>query len=379
MRKELEQKRERLLYQLNSIKIYPKKISHLHSAIIENYYNSIVEPGTMVGVIAAQSIGEKQTQSTLNTFHKAGMSEQTVTVGVPRVQEILNVIKSDKQKSVICTIYLKEKFKTIKDVIDQTKYYIEELHFKDLYNFENLPIYYNRISEENDNLPEWYDLYFLLNSYDKKKLYNKTCLSFNINMDELYKKKLPLKKIAKKIENRLIQNELNVKCIYSPDIEKTLDVYLLDNIDYNRSKILNLIEEKFDNIKISGINGIKRLFFDRDLDKVTTDGSNLKEILKLDFIDKDKTCSNDLNEIYRTLGIEAVYNYLLEELSELMEGICLSHLKLLASKMTNKGKLSAISRYTVRKNEDIGGLPEVHLKRQLKILNKLLFLDKPIL
>ena len=42
------------------------------------------------------------------------------------------------------------------------------MYFKDLYNFENLPIYYDRISEEKDYLPEWYSLYFLLNNYDKK-------------------------------------------------------------------------------------------------------------------------------------------------------------------------------------------------------------------
>ena len=54
---------------------------------------SIIQAGESIGVICAQSIGEKQTQTTLNTFHTTGMSEKTMTAGVPRFQELLNATK----------------------------------------------------------------------------------------------------------------------------------------------------------------------------------------------------------------------------------------------------------------------------------------------
>lgn len=60
----------------------------------------------MVGAIAAQSIGEPATQMTLNTFHFAGVSAKNVTLGVPRLKEIINVSKNIKAPSL--TVYLKE-------------------------------------------------------------------------------------------------------------------------------------------------------------------------------------------------------------------------------------------------------------------------------
>lgn len=51
--------------------------------------NSLVVPGEPVGLLAAQSIGEPSTQMTLNTFHFAGRGEMNVTLGIPRLREIL--------------------------------------------------------------------------------------------------------------------------------------------------------------------------------------------------------------------------------------------------------------------------------------------------
>lgn len=61
-------------------------------------------PGEMVGTVAAQSIGEPTTQMTLNTFHFAGVSAKNVTLGVPRLTEIINVSKSIKTPSL--SVYL---------------------------------------------------------------------------------------------------------------------------------------------------------------------------------------------------------------------------------------------------------------------------------
>jgi DNA-directed RNA polymerase III subunit RPC1 len=56
----------------------------------ERYIKTIIEPGTTVGALAAQSIGEPGTQMTLKTFHFAGVAAMNITQGVPRIKEIIN-------------------------------------------------------------------------------------------------------------------------------------------------------------------------------------------------------------------------------------------------------------------------------------------------
>lgn len=65
---------------------------------------ALAYPGEMIGTVAAQSIGEPTTQMTLNTFHFAGVSAKNVTLGVPRLTEIINIAKNIKTPSL--TIYL---------------------------------------------------------------------------------------------------------------------------------------------------------------------------------------------------------------------------------------------------------------------------------
>lgn len=69
------------------------------------FCTAIVQPGEMVGALAAQSLGEPATQMTLNTFHYAGVSAKNVTLGVPRLKEIINVSKKPKTPSL--TVFLK--------------------------------------------------------------------------------------------------------------------------------------------------------------------------------------------------------------------------------------------------------------------------------
>ena len=64
--------------------------------IKETFRSAIVHPGEMVGSVAANSIGEPATQMTLNTFHNAGISSKNVTLGVPRLKEVINVAKQLK-------------------------------------------------------------------------------------------------------------------------------------------------------------------------------------------------------------------------------------------------------------------------------------------
>ena len=100
------------------------------------YQESLVHPSEMVGVVAAQSIGEPSTQLTLNTFHLSGVASASKAVrGVPRLKELLSVSKNIKAPS--CVIYMKDFIKTYKDA-QTAKNTIETTYLKDLFDYSSI-------------------------------------------------------------------------------------------------------------------------------------------------------------------------------------------------------------------------------------------------
>jgi DNA-directed RNA polymerase II subunit RPB1 len=108
-----------------------KALEILLETIILDYKRAIVAPGEMVGMIAAQSIGEPTTQMTLNTFHFAGVaSKSNVTRGVPRIEEILSLSASLKNPSL--TVYLKPEDETDKDKANTFQYMLEHTKLEEI-------------------------------------------------------------------------------------------------------------------------------------------------------------------------------------------------------------------------------------------------------
>ncbi|XP_056138723.1 DNA-directed RNA polymerase I subunit RPA1 [Lampris incognitus] len=67
----------------------------LRQLLYYKWQRSLCDPGEAVGLLAAQSVGEPSTQMTLNTFHFAGRGEMNVTLGIPRLREILMVASAN--------------------------------------------------------------------------------------------------------------------------------------------------------------------------------------------------------------------------------------------------------------------------------------------
>ena len=68
------------------------------------YVKAKIEPGSTVGAVGAQSIGEPGTQMTLKTFHFAGVASMNVTLGVPRIKEIINAAKAISTPIISCKL-----------------------------------------------------------------------------------------------------------------------------------------------------------------------------------------------------------------------------------------------------------------------------------
>ena len=343
--------KEKYIKQLKKITIYPELIDEIKKEIQKNYIESLIPPGESVGIIAAQSIGEKQTQQTLNTFHKAGQSEKAVTVGVPRFQELLSATKSPK--IVNCKIFFKEGDDTIQNLRKTINHNLVCLTLKDLSS--EISVCMNKEDED------WYNLFKIL--YNDKFTKYKHCISIELNQKIMYKYRINSSYISNVIEN----NYDDLSCVFSPLNNNKLDIFVdLSSIVFDQEKLLFIGKENYEEIYIEecvqpiiekliicGIPGISGIYYTKEKEKwyVETDGSNFKKLLGHPIIEMETLESNNVWDIYETLGIEAAREFLISEFMGIMEGINECHVKLLVDKMTFLGTVSSISRYTLKKDK----------------------------
>ena len=341
----------RLIKQLKTIEIYPELIEELRIQIEKNYHASLISPGESVGIIAAQSIGEKNTQSTLNTFHKAGQSEKSVTVGVPRFQELLNATKTPKM--INCKIFLKEGSSSIQELRETVGHNLVCLTLKDL--AEEITVCIDKKEEG------WYDTFKIL--YNDNFSKHKHCISVKLKSELLFKYKINMIDISRVIESQYD----DIFCVFSDLDNNQLDIFIdTTDIKFSEDKLLFVTEENANEIYLEecvqpilekliifGVSGIKNIYFTNENGEwyVETDGSNFQELLGHPIVKMEKLHSNNVWDIFENLGIEAAREFLIQEFLSIMEGINICHVKLLVEKMTYSGTISSISRYTLRKDE----------------------------
>lgn len=357
--------KNRLRVQLADQHTYPSVIDNIKKELQKQYTNSIIQPGESVGVICAQSIGEKQTQTTLNTFHKAGQSEKTMTTGVPRFQELLNATKNPK--IVNHKIYLNKNNSTIREIRDVVGNTIAGLRICDIYSSMN--VHMNKKDEP------WYESYSILFNNSFKQ--HNHCVSIVFNTHKLYQFKLSLLQIAECIDTKYTY----LHCVCSAIQDHKIDVFVDTSTMHIPDDKLHILEQPnaeliyleeiimtiIDQEYICGIPGVTDIYFSRhetnDSWFVETDGfnsknistnySSFKKILALPYVEYTFTISNNVWDIYDVLDIEAARQFLIEEFMSIMEGINICHATLLVDRMTFSGSISSITRYTL-KNDDSG-------------------------
>ena len=128
-------------------KLPDSKIKAFAKKVAEEYHDMKVEPGESVGLLAAESIGEPGTQMTLDTFHFAGVSEMNVTMGLPRIIEILDGRK--KLTTPMMEIYLKKPYSEGQD-IKKVALMIKEGKLKDIASEFSINVADSRIEAQLD-------------------------------------------------------------------------------------------------------------------------------------------------------------------------------------------------------------------------------------
>lgn len=376
--------------------------------IIIMYKKSIIQPGEMVGMLAAQSIGEPTTQMTLNTFHFAGVAEKSnVTRGVPRIEEILSLSENPKNPS--CTVYLLENEETNQDNAKLIKNQLEHTKLRDLVHSVEIcfdPDDDNTLIEEDRLLIKEYKEFQSLidecnDDEDDENNDNKSkwIIRIKMNTEELLHREITMDDINYAIKNSYSKT---ASCIFNDYNDDNLIFRLrIDSILSKKKSITNPLdqsdeiyllknfqEQLLDNLVIRGIKKISRAiprkipdslvrqedsYVKKETWVVDTVGTNLLDLLSLDTIDTTRTYTNDIQEIYKVLGIEAARQAIFNEISEVIEFdstyINYHHLCLLCDRMTCNKTMTSVFRHGIN-NDNIGPIakasfeetPEMFLK-----------------
>ena len=366
------------------------------SQIYEYFKEAIAQPSEMVGIIAAQTIGEMGTQMTLDSFHVSGTAAAVkATSGVPRLKEILSATKKTKTPTLI--IYMKQDVASVKnpkiadngidyddDRIEQTKSVAmsikNSIEITTLANIlEYSEIFWDSgkldtTIENDEGMMNVYKKFASLDeSINKCRSDSPWVLRMKFNKEKMNACGLRMIDIYTKL-NKAYNKYID--CVYSDDNAKEcifrikLTEYALKDIE-NKDEIAALKAMEHNivyQVLLKGIKGINKVSLNKkkyDLynpdeetfDKVVewvldTDGTNLIEILSNPNIDATRTISNDIREIYDVLGIEAARNALYNELVNVTgEGsMNYRHLSLLIDTMTFRGNLMSIDRHGINRN-----------------------------
>jgi len=368
-----------------------KALIILLETITTNYQKAIIHPGEMVGMIAAQSIGEPTTQMTLNTFHFAGVaSKSNATRGVPRVEEILSLSENPKKPSV--TIHLK---KTERDNIEKAqelKYQLEYTSLRDV--VDSVSICFDPdemttlIAEDVPLLAEYNEFQNIVNECqgedfeaEEEDAKSKWIIRLELNKESMLDKHISMDDIHFAVSNSYSSD---INCVYA-DMNADKLVFRIRLTKNNTSskkhsldqsdeiyKLKNFQNNLLNNIILRGIKNIPKVLLRKVVNEVILDdtnyvqadgwvldtvGTNLRDILALSSIDSDKTTSNDIQETFRTLGLEAARQAIFNELSEAMDhaGVYINyhHISLLCDRMAASCKMVSIFRHGIN-NDNIG-------------------------
>jgi len=313
--------------QLERVTVSQMKL--LVSTCREKYMRAVMEPGTAVGALCAQSIGEPGTQMTLKTFHFAGVASMNITLGVPRIKEIINASK--KISTPIVTTYLMndtdpEFCRRVKGRIEKTSLgevseYIEEVMLPD-------------------------DCFLLIKlSVDRIKL-----LKLEVSAETI-RWSICTSKLKIKPDKCVLVGNSIIKV--KPSVSNKSTLYYQ----------LQYLKEKLPDINIKGLPSVSRavMHLDEGKDgskkyKMFVEGDNLREVLATQGVQWQKTTSNNTLEVAATLGIEAARSTIMGEIKYTMESHGMSidarHIMLLADLMTCRGEVLGITRHGLAKMKE---------------------------
>jgi DNA-directed RNA polymerase subunit A' len=297
--------RDELRKRLAESRLTKEGVDDVVADVLRNYDYSLVEPGEAVGILAAQSIGEPGTQMTLRTFHYAGVAELNVTLGLPRLIEIVDARKSPS--TPFMNIYLDKKHRKTEKKAREVAKLLTYTTIDDVIDTVNVDLRAEGVRFSLD--PERME-------------------TLSVSLDEV---------------------EAVIPYEYSNEGEYE---YLV-SFEEDKKNSPDPIIKKVTQARIRGIPGIKRVLTTIENGEwiIRTDGSNLEGVQRISGIDPAKTTTNNIHEIANIFGIEAARNALIREahavLSEQGLDVDIRHVMLVSDIMTKTGTVQQIGRHGI--------------------------------
>jgi len=289
------------------------KIKKVAAKVLEEYEAAMISPGEAVGLVSAESIGEPGTQMTLDTFHFAGVAEMNVTMGLPRIIEILDGRKT--LATPMMEIFLKSPYNKGKD-IRKCALLIKETTLGEL------------VTE------------FVIDIVDLK-------IEVKLNHEKIKMLGMTPAKITK-----VVSKGLGKDASCKENKEGNLVLKLKGKEEKGLNDLYKL-KEKARDVYVCGMKGVKQVLPVKRKDEfiIITAGTCLKKVLEMDFVDPTRTVSNDIFEIANTYGIEAARQAIIEEVFKVIEAqglnVDIRHIMLVADTMCVSGMIKGITRYGV--------------------------------
>jgi DNA-directed RNA polymerase subunit A' len=302
---------DQLKQSLLRAKLTQKGVNAAIKEAVKNYRRSMIEPGEAAGIVSAQSIGEPGTQMTLRTFHFAGVREQNVTLGLPRLIEIVDARKIPSTPSMI--VYLDKKYRASREKAQEVATNITHTTLGDIAS-----------SLESD--------------------ITKMRIVVTLNNEAMREREVTLKDIKAAVTpgGCKVEVERNTVHITPQD---------MDIPQFNRLVL------RLPLMHVKGIPQVKRALVmeEKTGEKsewvIRTEGSNLELTLETQGVDTTRTISNNMHEVAEVLGIEAARNVIIKEATAVLEeqglDVDVRHVMLVADAMTASGEVLQVGRHGV--------------------------------
>ncbi|MHC1587059.1 MAG: DNA-directed RNA polymerase subunit A'' [Candidatus Syntropharchaeia archaeon] len=302
-----ERIKEELEAKLRRLDIDEEKVDRILEEVVKKYEEAKVEPCEAVGIVAAQSIGEPGTQMTMRTFHYAGVGAIYITLGLPRIIEIVDARKDPSTPTM--TIRLEGEYATNREKAEELA----------------LEIQATRISNGGEILT----------------IPDEMLVVIELDENSLSKRKITPEEIVNKIEETV-------------DEEVTME-NLTIRIRPKKPSYRELLQlkTKVANILLKGIKEINRVVIRHEGGEYVlyTEGSALSKVMKIPGVDFKRAKTNNILEIAEVLGIEAARQAIISEtvstLNEQGLDVDVRHIMLVADMMTVDGEVKQIGRHGV--------------------------------
>lgn len=323
----VDETKPKVLYQLE--RITRTQLQEFITTCTDKFMRARIEPGTAVGAVGAQSIGEPGTQMTLKTFHFAGVASMNITLGVPRIKEIINASKSISTPIITAHLDISHdpeyarvvKGRIEKTILGEVSQYIEEVYEPDGC--------YIKIKLDKDRI---------------------RLLKLEIDATTVQYCLCNLPKLRLKPKDISVRSDW-VLFIYPPESQKSSLYY-----------VMQALKTQLPNVVVKGTGSVTRAIIHVDEGrggsryKLLVEGTNLQAVMATRGVKGTATTSNHTTECEKALGIEAARQTIINEIVYTMVNHGMSidsrHVMLLADLMTFKGEVLGITRFGLAKMKE---------------------------